>query len=87
MSSALLPERQAIVIGNSVLITTLKVEIDDLKQRLSASETITYYNNSPDPLAYRGCNSIRISGRKIQRTFRRWLRQTLIMLPSPPLTI
>ena len=30
----------------------IKVEIDDLKQRLSASETITYYNNSPDPLSY-----------------------------------
>src|SRR6185436_17136832 len=30
----------------------IKVEIDDLKQRLSASETITYQNNSPDSLAY-----------------------------------
>jgi len=30
----------------------IKVEIDDLKQRLSASETITYFNNSPDPLSY-----------------------------------
>ena len=30
----------------------IKVEIDDLKQRLSASETITYYNNSPDPLRF-----------------------------------
>ena len=30
----------------------IKVEIDDIKQRLSASETITYQNNSPDSLAY-----------------------------------
>jgi len=30
----------------------IKVELDDIKQRLIASETITYQNNSPDPLAY-----------------------------------
>jgi hypothetical protein len=30
----------------------INVELDDTKQRLSASETITYFNNSPDPLAY-----------------------------------
>src|SRR5687767_1916791 len=26
--------------------------LDDEKQRLTGSETITYYNNSPDPLTY-----------------------------------
>jgi len=30
----------------------IKVELDDINQRLSASETITYFNNSPDPLPY-----------------------------------
>ena len=30
----------------------IKVELDDTNQRLSASETITYFNNSPDPLSY-----------------------------------
>src|SRR5688500_4209351 len=30
----------------------ISVELDDTKQRLSASETITYQNNSPDPLSY-----------------------------------
>ena len=30
----------------------IKVELDDTNQRLSASETITYSNNSPDPLSY-----------------------------------
>lgn len=30
----------------------IKVEIDEINQRLSASETITYFNNSPDPLRY-----------------------------------
>ncbi|HYN26611.1 MAG TPA: M1 family metallopeptidase, partial [Pyrinomonadaceae bacterium] len=30
----------------------IKVELDDTNQRLSASETITYHNNSPDPLSY-----------------------------------
>ena len=30
----------------------IKVELDDANQRISASETITYHNNSPDPLSY-----------------------------------
>nr|MDQ2938373.1 M1 family metallopeptidase [Acidobacteriota bacterium] len=30
----------------------INVELDDANQRLTASETITYYNNSPDSLAY-----------------------------------
>lgn len=30
----------------------INVELDDTTQRLSASETITYFNNSPDPLSY-----------------------------------
>jgi hypothetical protein len=30
----------------------IDVELDDLKQRLTGSETITYYNNSPDALTY-----------------------------------
>ena len=30
----------------------IKVELDDTNQRLLASETITYFNNSPDPLSY-----------------------------------
>ena len=30
----------------------IKVELDDVNQRLIASETITYHNNSPDPLSY-----------------------------------
>jgi peptidase M1-like protein len=30
----------------------INVELDDTNQRLSASETITYFNNSPDPLSY-----------------------------------
>jgi len=30
----------------------IKVEIDDLNQRLTGSETITYQNNSPDTLVY-----------------------------------
>jgi hypothetical protein len=30
----------------------IKVELDDAKQRLTGSETITYQNNSPDPLFY-----------------------------------
>ena len=30
----------------------INVELDDVNQRLAASETITYYNQSPDPLAY-----------------------------------
>src|SRR5687768_3803750 len=31
---------------------TINVELDDAKQRLTGSETITYYNNSPDSLPY-----------------------------------
>ncbi|WP_119078958.1 M1 family metallopeptidase [Chitinophaga alhagiae] len=30
----------------------ISAELDDEKQRLTGSETITYYNNSPDPLTY-----------------------------------
>jgi hypothetical protein len=30
----------------------IKVELDDVNQRISASETITYYNQSPDTLSY-----------------------------------
>jgi hypothetical protein len=30
----------------------IKVELDDKNTRLSGEETITYYNNSPDPLDY-----------------------------------
>jgi len=30
----------------------IKVELDDANQRITASETITYHNNSPDPLSY-----------------------------------
>ena len=30
----------------------IKVELDDANQRLSASETVTYFNNSPDSLSY-----------------------------------
>jgi hypothetical protein len=30
----------------------IKVELDDVNQRIIASETITYYNQSPDPLSY-----------------------------------
>src|SRR5688572_16588684 len=30
----------------------ISVELDDTRQRLSASETITYFNNSPDQLSY-----------------------------------
>ncbi|HYJ89495.1 MAG TPA: hypothetical protein VEW46_25765, partial [Pyrinomonadaceae bacterium] len=30
----------------------IKVELDDINQRLTASETITYHNNSPDSLSY-----------------------------------
>jgi hypothetical protein len=30
----------------------INVNLDDVNQRLTASETITYQNNSPDPLAY-----------------------------------
>jgi len=30
----------------------IKVELDDVNQRITASETITYYNQSPDTLAY-----------------------------------
>ncbi|MFN2493608.1 MAG: M1 family metallopeptidase [Pyrinomonadaceae bacterium] len=30
----------------------IKVNLDDTNQRLSAAETITYYNNSPDSLSY-----------------------------------
>ncbi len=30
----------------------IKVELDDTNQRLAASETITYFNNSPDSLSY-----------------------------------
>lgn len=30
----------------------IKVELDDEKQRITGSETITYFNNSPDPLSY-----------------------------------
>lgn len=30
----------------------IKVELDDKNTRLSGEETITYYNNSPDPLEY-----------------------------------
>ena len=31
---------------------TINVELDDANQRLTGSETVTYYNNSPDALAY-----------------------------------
>ncbi len=31
---------------------SIDVELDDLKQRITGSETITYYNNSPDTLTY-----------------------------------
>lgn len=30
----------------------IKVELDDAQQRISGSETVTYYNQSPDPLLY-----------------------------------
>ncbi len=30
----------------------IDVELDDQKQRITGSETVTYYNNSPDPLSY-----------------------------------
>ncbi len=30
----------------------IDVELDDAKQRITGSETVTYYNNSPDPLSY-----------------------------------
>jgi hypothetical protein len=30
----------------------INVELDDVNQRITASETVTYYNQSPDPLAY-----------------------------------
>lgn len=30
----------------------IDVELDDIKQRITGSETVTYYNNSPDPLTY-----------------------------------
>lgn len=30
----------------------INIELDDEKQRIIGSETITYYNNSPDPLTY-----------------------------------
>ncbi|SOE19640.1 Aminopeptidase N [Spirosomataceae bacterium TFI 002] len=30
----------------------IKVELDDAKQRITGSETITYFNNSPDVLSY-----------------------------------
>lgn len=31
---------------------TIRVELDDARQRITGSETITYYNNSPDTLTY-----------------------------------
>src|SRR5882757_8828809 len=30
----------------------IKCELDEKTQKLTGSETITYYNNSPDPLTY-----------------------------------
>lgn len=30
----------------------IDVELDDAKQRITGSETVTYFNNSPDPLTY-----------------------------------
>ncbi len=30
----------------------INVELDDQKQRVTGSETVTYFNNSPDPLTY-----------------------------------
>lgn len=30
----------------------INVELDDVKQRINGSETVTYFNNSPDPLTY-----------------------------------
>ncbi|HEY0319603.1 MAG TPA: M1 family metallopeptidase [Pyrinomonadaceae bacterium] len=30
----------------------IKVELDDARQRITGSETVTYYNNSPDTLTY-----------------------------------
>src|SRR5688500_17402421 len=30
----------------------ITAELDDEKRRLNGSETVTYYNNSPDPLTY-----------------------------------
>ena len=30
----------------------IQVELDDEKQRITGSETVSYYNNSPDPLRY-----------------------------------
>jgi hypothetical protein len=30
----------------------IRVELDDEKQRITGSETVSYYNNSPDPLRY-----------------------------------
>lgn len=30
----------------------MKIELDDVNQKLTGEETITYYNNSPDPLPY-----------------------------------
>jgi predicted secreted protein len=31
---------------------TIDVELDDVNQRISGAQTITYYNNSPDTLSY-----------------------------------
>src|SRR5687767_6900766 len=31
---------------------SINVELDDARQRITGSETITYYNNSPDTLTY-----------------------------------
>jgi hypothetical protein len=43
----------------------IDIELDDKKAKLSGSETITYYNNSPDSLEYLWIQLIKIKQRKI----------------------
>ena len=52
MNTELPAVRRAQRTGSSVPTTTLSARLDEDKLLLTGSETITYFNNSPDMLTY-----------------------------------
>src|SRR5690606_40698392 len=44
----------------------ISAELDEQQQRLTGSEAITYYNNSPDPLTYIDRKSTRLNSSHVK---------------------
>ena len=59
----------------------IDVELDEAKRRIIGRETVTYKNNSPDPLAYLW---IQLDQNLFQKTSDTRLTQTAPRLPLPP---